>query len=82
MKNINEKIEVIAWFKEGKTTPIRFKWRNQAIKINQVIYRDRKGSTVYNNLVINYQSELHGKIIEYKLEYNTEGYNWKLLKTF
>ena len=78
MRSINEEIEVVAWFKEGFITPVRFKWKNKVIVVDKVLSKERIGSTIYNNLTIKCQTMQNNRIIEYDLLYETDTYKWTL----
>lgn len=75
-QNLNEKIQVLAWFRSGKITPCKFIWNNKEYPIKQVTYswQERSG-----NEIITYFSISTGPDL-YQISFNNIHFSWRLNK--
>jgi len=73
IETINEPIEVITVFAEGKVSPVRFKWKDRVVKIRKVTgsWSMRKG---WDKLY--YYSVLAENSDYYELCYDTSNMTW------
>ncbi|MDP2943690.1 MAG: hypothetical protein Q8N49_00225 [Candidatus Omnitrophota bacterium] len=75
-QNLNECIDVIAWFKGGKIYPRVFIWNNKRYKIKTITYnwQERNGKEVINYFSVDTRGDL------YQISFNNTSYGWKLNK--
>lgn len=75
-RTLDEKIEVLALFKNGKILPRAFLWNNTRYKVTQVTYnwQERCG-----NQHINYFSVDTGTGL-YQISFNNTSYGWRIDK--
>jgi len=73
---LNEKIEVFAWFKNAKILPKEFVWKNKNYAIDKINYfwQQRSGTET-----INYFSTQSGPNT-YQLSFNNSNYCWYIDK--
>ena len=73
---LNERIEVLAYFKTGKIYPRIFIWNNKKYKIRQITYnwQERQGREAINYFSVNTGSDL------YQISFNNTSYSWKIDK--
>ncbi len=73
---LNEKIEVIAYFKGGKIYPRLFFWKNKKYKIKSITYnwQERQGEALINYFSVNTGSDL------YQISFNNRSYGWRIDK--
>lgn len=75
-KDLNEKIEVLAYFKGGKIYPKEFSWNKQQYKIKSITYnwQERKGEVTINYFSVNTDPDL------YQISFNSKSNGWRLNK--
>jgi hypothetical protein len=75
-ENLNERIEVLAWFKDAKIYPRIFVWKNKIYKIKKLTYtwQERQGQET-----ISYFSVTTG-IDLYQISFNNTSLSWKINK--
>lgn len=73
---LNEIIQVLAWFRNTKITPRWFIWRGRKYKIKQITYnwQERQGGAI-----INYFSVCSGADL-YQISFNNTTSGWRLNK--
>ena len=73
---INEKIEVLAWFKNAKAYPRRFIWNHKGYKIKNIAYnwQERRGSELISYFSVDTGSDL------YQISFNNTTYGWRIDK--
>jgi len=73
---LNEKIEVLAWFQNTKILPKTFIWKNKSYAIDNVNYywQERSGSETINCFSV--QSGPN----TYQISFNNSSYFWKIDK--
>lgn len=74
--DLNEKIEVLVYFKGGKIYPKEFTWNNQQYKIKRITYnwQERKGETMVSYFSVSTDSDL------YQISFNSKTNSWRLIK--
>ena len=74
--SVSERIEVLAWFKNGQIIPRRFVWKNKNYKIKRVTYRwqERLGVARISCFSVNTGGDL------YQISFNNASYGWQLDK--
>ena len=74
--DLNERIEVLAWFRNGKIIPRIFIWKNKKYKITKVTYnwQERSGRET-----ISYFSVSTGEDM-YQISFNNTSYSWMIDK--
>ena len=75
-ENLNERIEVLTWFKADKIYPRIFIWKNKKYKIKAITYnwQERLGKETINYFSVNTGSNL------YQISFNNTSYSWKIDK--
>jgi hypothetical protein len=75
-ENLNERIEVLAWFKNAKIYPRRFIWKNKIYKIKKITYnwQERQGQET-----ISYFSVSTGLNL-YQISFNNTSFRWQVDK--
>ncbi len=75
-QGLNERIEALAWFKNGKIYPRVFIWNNKKYKIKKVNYnwQERLGQEIISYFSVNTGFDL------YQISFNNTTYAWKLNK--
>ncbi|MFA6349366.1 MAG: hypothetical protein WCY12_00360 [Candidatus Omnitrophota bacterium] len=75
-QGLNEKIQVLAWFRSGKITPCEFIWNNKNYPIKQVTYswRERIGREIISYFSVDTGTDL------YQISFNNTGFSWQLDK--
>lgn len=73
---LNEKIEVLAFFKGAKIYPRLFIWKSKIYKIRAITYnwQERRGQEVISYFSVNTGFDL------YQLSFNNTSYSWHLDK--
>lgn len=73
---INEKIEVLAYFKAGKISPRSFLWKQREYAIKGIVYnwQERQGQEIINFFSVNTGNDL------YQISFNNSTYAWRLNK--
>jgi len=73
---LNERIEVLAWFKGGKIHPRMFMWNNKEYKINKVNYnwQERQGEAVINYFSVDTGANL------YQISFSNTALSWRIDK--
>lgn len=71
---LNERIEVLAYFKAGKIYPRLFVWNQREYQIKEITYnwQERKGTETINFFSVNTGSDL------YQISFNNTGLGWRL----
>ncbi|WP_459195780.1 hypothetical protein [Wukongibacter baidiensis] len=85
MKIVALPIECIAWFnKEGIPTPIKFRIlnnsSNKAVKVNQIVHREKEKLAGNHMYVFDCQSDIGGGVKRYQLKYALDTCKWMLFK--
>ena len=75
-QDLNEKIDCLAWFKNGKILPVAFIWNNKEYKIKNITYnwQERRGRELINYFSVNTGTDL------YQISFNNTSYSWKIDK--
>lgn len=73
---LNEKIEVLAWFKAGKIYPQSFSWNNKTYQVQRITYnwQERHGQEVINFFSVACGNDL------YQVSFNNSSLGWRLEK--
>lgn len=73
---LNEKIEVLAYFRAGKIYPRIFIWKNKRYKIRKITYnwQERQGYETINCFSVNTGSDL------YQISFNSDSLGWRIDK--
>ena len=73
---LNERIQVFAWFKNGKILPRLFVWNNRKYKIREVTYKwqEHQGREVINCFTVSTGIDL------YQISFNNITYGWRINK--
>jgi hypothetical protein len=73
---LNERIEVLAYFKAGKIYPRLFIWNNKEYAIKQITYnwQERLGRETISYFSISTGSDF------YQISFNNTNYSWKIDK--
>ncbi len=76
-QELNEKIQVLAWFKNGKIFPRGFLWNNKEYKVECVTYhwQERIGNAMISYICVSTDSGV------YQISFNPESLSWRLDKT-
>jgi len=74
--SLNEKIEVLAWFKNAKAYPRRFTWNHKGYKIKNITYnwQERRGSELISYFSVDTGTDL------YQISFNNTSFGWRLDK--
>lgn len=75
-EEINEKIEVLAWFKNGQIQPKGFVWKDKKYKVERLTYhwQARCGSALISYFSVNTDSGL------YQISFNNTSLSWQIDK--
>ena len=75
-KQLNEKIQVLAWFKNAKIYPRRFIWNNKIYKVKDITYnwQERHGQEIISCFSVDTGSDL------YQISFNNTSYGWRIDK--
>ena len=73
---LNEGIEVLAWFSKGKVQPRIFTWKNKAYRIKNITYnwQERRGRELISFFSVSSGADL------YQISFNNTTFSWKLDK--
>jgi hypothetical protein len=73
---LNERIEVFAWFRNGKIQPTIFIWNNKEYKIKNITYswQERRGKELINYFSVNTGTDL------YQISFNNTTFSWRIDK--
>ncbi len=73
---LNEKIQVLAWFKGTKLIPRIFIWKNKSYKIKKITYnwQERQGKEIIIKFSVSTQANL------YQISFNNTTLGWRLEK--
>jgi hypothetical protein len=77
-EQINDPIEVKVLFRQGKTLPFRFMWKNQEIGIKKV---NLVWSSFEGKIKV-YYFAVSDEVNYYKLSFNTDSLNWMLMESY
>ncbi|MFH1507167.1 MAG: hypothetical protein ABIG46_01890 [Candidatus Omnitrophota bacterium] len=71
---LNERIQVLAWFKNSKLIPRYFVWNNQKYRIREVTYnwQEKQGSQVINCFSVSTGTNL------YQISFNNITLGWRI----
>lgn len=74
--NIDEKIDVLVYFKSGKIIPRVFSWKDKTYKIRKITYnwQERQGLETINFFSISTGTDL------YQISFNNKTYGWRIIK--
>jgi len=75
-QELNEKIEVLAWFKNAKIHPRMFIWEGKIYKIKKVTYnwQERLGQELISYFSVSAGFDL------YQISFNSTSHSWKMDK--
>jgi hypothetical protein len=75
-EELNERIEVLAYFKHAKIYPRLFFWNNKKYKIKNITYswQERRGQETINYFSVNTGCDL------YQISFSNTNYSWKIDK--
>lgn len=75
-EELNEKIDCLALFKNGKILPVTFIWNNKEYKIKNITYnwQERRGQEVINYFSVNTGTGL------YQISFNNSSFSWRIDK--
>ncbi len=75
-QDLNEKIQVLAWFRSGKIIPCEFIWNNKEYRIKQVTYswQERSGGDIITYFSVSTGNDL------YQISFNNTAFGWRLDK--
>ena len=73
-EELNERIQVLAWFKNGKILPRQFVWNNKNYKIKEITYnwQEHKGREIINCFSVSTGNDL------YQISFNNITYGWRI----
>jgi len=73
---LNERIDVLAWFRHAKIYPRMFLWKDKIYKIKKITYnwQERHGQEIISYFSVNTASGL------YQISFNNTNYSWKVDK--
>jgi hypothetical protein len=77
LQEINEPVEVIALFRQGKLSPLKFRWRDQVYRVNRINgswNRQEGRSRLFHFAVMSESTDV------YELSYNETSLNWRIEK--
>ena len=76
-QNLNQRIEVLAWFKNAKIYPRMFSWKNKIYKIKKVTYnwQERQGQETISCFSVTTGIDL------YQISFNNTSLSWRMDKT-
>ncbi|MDD5088709.1 MAG: hypothetical protein PHI18_07925 [bacterium] len=79
METIQEPVEVIALFREGKLSPLRFRWRQRVYRVTRINggWDTEEGATRYHHFAV--MSESGGDDV-FELSYNARAHHWRIEK--
>ncbi|MFA4888210.1 MAG: hypothetical protein WC628_01365 [Candidatus Omnitrophota bacterium] len=74
--DLNEKIEVFAWFKTGKAYPKAFIWKGKLYRVDNITYnwQERCGSQILNHFTLTCGDNL------YQISFNNTSLGWRFNK--
>ena len=75
-QELNERIQVFAWFRNGKIHPRAFVWNDTTYKVKKVTYnwQERQGSQVINYFSVGTETNL------YQISFNNTTLGWRINK--
>ena len=75
-EELNERIEVLAWFQKGKIHPRLFLWNNKKYRIRNITYswQERRGRELISLFSVSTGFDL------YQISFNNTSYSWQLDK--
>jgi hypothetical protein len=75
-EELNEKIEVLAWFRKGKLEPQLFIWNNKEYKIKKVTYnwQERRGRETISFFSVDTGNDI------YQISFNNTSLTWQIDK--
>lgn len=73
---LNERIEVLSWFRNGRISPRAFIWNKKIYKIKEVTYhwQERLGEAMISHFSVSTKANL------YQISFNNTSYSWYLDK--
>lgn len=73
---LNERIEVLAWFRQTKIYPRAFLWKHKLYKIKNITYawQERRGQETLSYFSVSTGLDL------YQISFNNTTYSWKIDK--
>lgn len=73
---LNERIQVLAWFENGKISPRRFIWNHKTYKIKEITYnwQERQGREVISYFSVDTGTDL------YQISFNNTSLDWRINK--
>ena len=77
LQDINEPVEVIALFRQGKLAPLKFRWRERVYRVNRINgswNRQEGRSRLFHFAVMSDSTDI------YELSYNESSQNWRIEK--
>ena len=80
MKMIMAPVEMIAKFKDGNPTPVRFKYEGKVIDVEQIVSVSKEILAGNPMKIYSCQSEIDGKLRRYELKFELQTCKWFLYK--
>lgn len=74
LNELNERIQVLAWFRNGKIMPRVFVWRDKKYKIKQITYnwQERQGREIISYFSVDTDADL------YQISFNNTSLSWRI----
>ena len=71
---LNERIQVLAWFKKGKISPRQFVWNDKTYKIKEITYnwQEHQGREVISCFTVSTGIDL------YQISFNNTTLSWRI----
>ena len=75
-QDLNERIDCLAWFKNGKIRPLKFIWSNKEYEIKNITYnwQERRG----RELISYFSLDTGGGL--YQISFNNSTFSWRIDK--
>lgn len=76
---INQPVEIVVHFANGKIKPIRIKWKNTVYKVKEIysLYSINEGQSVHTRIGVKVNTGDH-----MELAYDSTNYNWKIVTVY
>jgi hypothetical protein len=77
IQELNEPIDVVTVFREGRMAPVKFRWAGRTYRVTRVAYRwvTREGAyPVYHFSIVTGDAQL------YEVVLNTQNMQWSIVK--
>jgi len=75
-QELNERVEVLTWFRNGKIQPRIFIWNHKKYKIKNITYnwQERRGQELISHFSVNTNLNL------YQISFNNTSFAWRIVK--